>query len=203
MKKPTYPTFEVTLWDAKGEEADTLIVRAAPFSKLQEVKDLQTKLIVDFEEKQGSLSELISDKSVFSTMKKLAGLLRVVGLEKPGFDISSLYDEGDIVQLGQIFFSESVNADMRSPGYSDVEIVEGQPMKLYNRPTHRQNPIPSAIARIHDLPFFDILMEIRLKREEETEAKTKTESKPKEESKAKAEKKKAINTKSDPVVTAA
>jgi len=174
MKKPTYPTFEVTLWDAKGEEADTLIVRAAPFSKLQEVKDLQTKLIVDFEEKQGSLSELISDKSVFSTMKKL-----------------------------QIFFSESVNADMRSPGYSDVEIVEGQPMKLYNRPTHRQNPIPSAIARIHDLPFFDILMEIRLKREEETEAKTKTESKPKEESKAKAEKKKAINTKSDPVVTAA
>lgn len=169
-KKPKYPTFEVTLWDKKGDEADTLIIRAAPFSKLHEVKDLQTKLIVAFEEKKGSLSELISDRAVYSLMQKLAGLMRVVGLEKPGFDISSLYEEGDIVQLGQIFFSESVDADMRSPGYKEVQMLDGQPMKLYNRPAHRQNPIPSAIARIHDLPFFDTLMEIREKREKEEEA---------------------------------
>nr|MDJ0591283.1 hypothetical protein [Pleurocapsa sp. MO_226.B13] len=73
-----------------------------------------------------------------------------------------------IVQLGQIFFSESVTSDMRSPGYTDMEI-DGQKMKLYNKPEHRQNTMPSAIARIHDLPFFDLLMEIRTREEEKQE----------------------------------
>ena len=176
-KKLRYPTFEVTTWDKKGEAEDTLIIRAAPFSKIGEVKELQVKLIEAFEEKKGSLSELISDETVYATMLKLAGLLRVVGLEKPGFDIQSLYEEGDIVQLGRIFFTEAVSEDMRSPGYTDIEMVEGQPMKLYNRPEHRQNPTPSAIARIHDLPFFDLLMQIRNKEESaETTETTKIES---------------------------
>lgn len=170
-KRLQYPTFEVTLWDAKGEEAEILIVRAAPFSKIEEVKTLQLKLIEAFEEKKGSLSDLISDKTVYGNMVKLAGLLRVVGQEKPGFDISSLYDEGDIVQLGQIFFTEAVTADMRSPGYTDIEIIDGQPMKLYNRPEHRQNPTPSAISRIHDLPFFDLLMKIRESKAEKEQEK--------------------------------
>lgn len=178
--KLEYPTFEVTIWDESGEAADTLIVRAAPFSKIGEVKDLQQKLIEAFEEKKGSLGELLADKTVYATMQKLASLLRVVGLKEPGLNISSLYDAGDIVQLGRIFFSESVKADMRSPGYTDVEI-EGQKMKLYNKPEHRQNPIPSAIARIHDLPFFDLLMEIRQKVEEE-EAKAEMTDRPQESS---------------------
>jgi hypothetical protein len=171
MTKLEYPTFEVVIWDESGEAVDTLIVRAAPFSKIGEVKDLQQKLIEAFEEKKGSLGELLADKTVYATMQKLASLLRVVGLKEPGLDISSLYDAGDIVQLGRIFFSESVKADMRSPGYTDVEI-EGQKMKLYNKPEHRQNPIPSAIARIHDLPFFDLLMEIRQKIEDKENKRT-------------------------------
>lgn len=176
MTKLEYPTFEVTIWDESGEAQETLIVRAAPFSKIAEVKDLQQKLIEAFEQKKGSLGELLADKTVIAHMKKLASLLRVVGAKDTGLDITNLYDAGDIVQLGRIFFSESVSADMRSPGYTDVEI-EGQKLKLYNKPEHRQNPIPSSISRIHDLPFFDLLMEIRQRQEEEGQ---KEEEKPEE-----------------------
>lgn len=164
--KLEYPTFQVIIWNESGEATEILMVRAAPFSKIGEVKDLQKSLIEAFEEKKGSLGELLADSTVYATMQKLASLLRVVGLKEPGLNITSLYEAGDIVQLGRIFFSESVTAQMRSPGYTDVDI-EGQKMKLYNRPEHRQNPIPSAIARIHDLPFFDLLMAIRQKAEEE------------------------------------
>lgn len=163
MTKLQYPTFDVTLWDAKGEAEETLTVRAAPFAKIEEIKALQLKLMEAFVAKDGCLSELIGDKDVYATMQRLAGLLRVVGLEKSGLDISSLYSQGDIVQLGQIFFTEAVTADMRSPGYTEITTEDGQPMMLYQRPPHRQNPTPSAIARIHDLPFFDLLIKIREK----------------------------------------
>lgn len=159
-KQLTFPTLEVTLWDESGEASETLIVRPAAFNNLSDVKELQKKLMEAFEEKNGSLGELLADRVVYADMKKLAALLRVVGEQKPGLDITSLYDAGDIVQLGQIFFSESVSVDMRSPGYSEREI-EGQTMKLYNFPEHRQNPLPSGVSRIHDLAFFEMLIEIR------------------------------------------
>ena len=163
QKKLKFPTFEVTYWKAHGEEDKTVIVRPAPFSKLQEIKTLQQKLIEAFEEKNGSLGELLADSAVIANMKTLATMLPIVGKDKPGLDIDPLYDSGDIVQLGQIFFSESVSHDMRSKGYSQTEI-DGRTMNLYNYPDHRQNPIPSAIARIHDLPFFDLLLQIRDRR---------------------------------------
>ena len=164
-KQLTFPTLKVTLWDESGEAQETLVVRPAPFNKLSEVKELQKKLLEAFEEKNGSLGELLADSTVYADMKRLAALLRVVGKAKPGLDITSLYEAGDIVQLGQIFFSESVSPDMRSPGYSEREI-EGQTMKLYNFPEHRQNPLPSGVSRIHDLAFFEMLIAIRDKRAE-------------------------------------
>lgn len=166
QQKISFPTIEVTLWDSKGEAKENILIRPAPFNKISEVDRLQRKLMEAYERENGSLGKLFADSTVYGDMEKIAELVRVVGQDKGGFDVANLYDAGDIVQLGQIFFSESVKADMRSPGYTEIEI-DGQKVKAYNYPEHRLNPLPSGIARIHDLAFFAMMIEIR----EKTEAK--------------------------------
>lgn len=158
----SFPTIKVTLWDNNGEAIEDILVRPAPFNKISEIDRLQRKLLEAYEKENGSLGKLLGNSSVYKDMEKIASLVRVVGKSEAGFDIANLYDAGDIVQLGQIFFSESVKADMRSPGYTEVDL-DGQKVKAYNYPEHRLNPLPSGIARIHDLAFFAMMVEIREK----------------------------------------
>lgn len=171
--KLVYPTFNVTYWDKEGNEKETIQVRATTFDNISDLKELQTQLIKDYLNYQGCLFELMSDKAVYSTMQTLAKLLRVVGKKEPGFDITSLYEDGDIVQLGKIFFSENIKADMRSEGWIADKDEAGGFQMSYVRPEHRQLPIHSSIARIHDLPFFQ--MYSMVKEEIETETDTQTE----------------------------
>ena len=151
-RRIVFPTFEVAYWDEKGEEKEVIVVRPVPLNKLEEVRKLQEILITEYVNHDGCLGSLLTDKSVFKTMQNLASMLPVVGKEVKGFDIQSLYDFGDLVQLGQIFFSEAITENMKSQGIKTDNITE---RLVYHYPEHRYNPTPSAIARIHDLPFFD------------------------------------------------
>lgn len=171
-KKISFPTFEVDLWKDDGSLKETLIVRPAPFNKIGEIKELQIKLMEAYEASNGCLGELLADESVTENMRKISSLLKVVGKQDLGMDFENLYNMGDIVQMGRIFFSESINAEMKSPGYVDIPTEDGI-VKAYQFPEHRLNPLPSAIARIHDLAFFKILIDIRQKREEEEKQKEK------------------------------
>ena len=157
-KKLALPTFEVTYWDNSGEEKETILVRPVPLDKLEEVKTLQEKLIFNYVEHDGCLGSLFQDKAIASTMTDLASMLPVIGKKETGFDLSNLFDSGDIIQLGQIFFSESITPDMRSQGIKPDKVTE---RLIYHFPEHRYNPTPSAIARIHDLPFFDKFQKVR------------------------------------------
>ncbi len=146
------PTFQVTYWDDLGEEKETITVRPVTLNKLQEVKELQEQLISYYVDHNGCLGTLLIDNSVFEIMRNLASMLPVIGKEAQGFDIQSLYDMGDILQLGQIFFSESIDENMKSAGITKDTVTD---RLIYQVPEHRYNPTASAIARIHDLPFFD------------------------------------------------
>lgn len=178
-KQISFPTIEVTLWDNKGEAQEVILIRPAAFNKISEVDRLQRKLMEAYEREKGSLGKLLADSTVYGDMEKIAELVRVVGKNEPGFDLANLYDAGDIVQLGCIFFSESINENMRSPGYTSVD-VDGQKVKAYQFPEHRMNPLPSGIARIHDLAFFEMMVEIR---EKADAAETESIDSPKEETK--------------------
>lgn len=167
--KISFPTIEVTLWDENGKAKENILIRPAPFNKIAEVDRLQRKLMEAYEKYKGSLGKLLGNATVYGDMEKIAELVQVVGKKDSGFDLDNLYQNGDIVQLGQIFFSESVKADMRSPGYTEMDL-DGQKVKAYNYPEHRLNPLPSGIARIHDLAFFAMMVEIREKAETTTEA---------------------------------
>lgn len=169
--KISFPTIEVTLWNNNGEAKENILIRPATFNKISEVDRLQRKLMEAYEQEKGSLGKLLADATVYGDMEKIAELVRVVGKDKPGFDLANLYDAGDIVQLGRIFFSESITADMRSPGYTEID-VEGQKVKAYNYPEHRLNPLPSGVARIHDLAFFAMMVEIREKTQKTEATKT-------------------------------
>lgn len=160
MQKISFPTINVTLWDDSGEAREEILIRPAPFNKISDIESLQRKLLEAFEKENGSLGKLLGTSSVYEDIKKISKLLRVVGSPQLGFDVANLYDAGDIIQLGQIFFSESVKSDMRSPGYTEIDL-DGQKVKAYNYPEHRLNPLPSGIARIHDLAFFAMMVEIR------------------------------------------
>ncbi len=151
-RKIAFPTFEVIYWDEKGDEKELILVRPISLNKLEEVKKLQEILITEYVNYDGCLGTLLSDKSVFETMQKLASMLPVIGKNTLGFEIEPLYEFGDIIQLGQIFFSESITENMRSQG---IKIDKATDRPIFHFPEHRYNPTPSAIARIHDLPFFD------------------------------------------------
>lgn len=176
-RRIAFPTFEVVYWDEKGEEKETIIVRPVALNKLEEVKKLQEILIAEYVNYDGCLGSLLSDKSVFETMQKLASMLPVVGKEVKGFDLQSLYDFGDMIQLGQIFFSESIDENMRSQGIKTDKVTE---RPIYHFPEHRYNPTPSAIARIHDLPFFDHYQQKRDKKLQQLQAKMQEELKAQE-----------------------
>lgn len=161
------PTFQVTYWDNSGEEKETITVRPVTLNKLEEIKELQEQLISHYVEHNGCLGTLLIDKTVFETMKTLASMLPVMGKEAKGFDIQPLYDAGDILQLGQIFFSESIDENMKSMGITKDVVTE---RLIYQVPEHRYNPTASAIARIHDLPFFDQYQKERDKKLEALQA---------------------------------
>lgn len=157
-KKLITPTFEVTYWDDRGEEKETLLVRPVSFDKLADITKLQEQLISHYVEAQGCLSLLLGSKPVKTIMVKLSKMLPVIGQPETGFDIEPLYISGDIIQLGKIFFSESIDENMRSPGIKDSPYFD---RPVYHFPDHRLNPVPSAIARIHDMPFFEKFQKLR------------------------------------------
>lgn len=157
-KQLSLPTFEVTYWDESGDEKETILVRPVPLNKLEEVKALQEQLIIKYVEHDGCLGSIFQDKAIAATMKTLADMLPVIGRKQVGFDLENLFDFGDLIQLGQIFFSESINSEMRSDGVKPDKVTE---RLIYHFPEHRYNPTPSAIARIHDLPFFDKFQKVR------------------------------------------
>ncbi len=167
-KKLITPTFELTYWDENGNEKETILIRPVPFDKLNDITKLQEQLLQHYVDAQGCLSELLGSKPVKSLMLKLAKMLPVVGKAEPGFEIEPLYLSGDIVQLGRIFFSESIDENMRSPGIKESPYFD---RPVYHFPEHRLNPTPSAIARIHDMPFFDKFQQMRDKKIEEEQKK--------------------------------
>jgi len=153
-KKLITPTFEITYWDVSTlEEKATVKVRPVPFSKLDDLIKLQEQILDYYVAQQGCIANLLRDKSVKATLKKIASLLPVVGEEKPGFDLDNLFEASDMIQIAQIFFTEAFDENVHSEGIVVDEVTKRQ---IYMHPKHRYSPTPSKIARIHDLDFFEL-----------------------------------------------
>lgn len=163
MVKRTYPTFDVIYWDAEDQPSKIIAVRPVPFrgkkGGLNDVINLQEKLLKDFVEHDGRLAGLLSNNSTWDTMTRLASLLPVVGEEAVGFDIEAIAQQNDIAQLGRIFFSESIKDDLTRETDKDGNVINS----------------PSLIAKIHDINFSATLFRLVRERGQQEREKQLTE----------------------------
>lgn len=130
-------TFDVTY--ASGE---VITVKAVPWSKLDDVSILQSKILQAFLENSGAVGSLLkpSNVEVWSYIKKLASLLPVVG--GVNLDIEQIQDLYDIVKIF-ITTTDTFNE------FNWVMPENGEMLQ------------PSKISQVHSLNFYSILNEIR------------------------------------------
>lgn len=177
MTKPklTRLEFEVTYWNENDTVKEVVKIRPPNLDKWNEAITLLEDLIKIFLQNDGSLGKTLGDQKAISLMRSLSGLMKVVG-GSGGIDIDNLFEAGDILQLGQIFFSRSIKSDMKSesnaldPAGNPILDKEGK--AIYDMPRHRILPDASEIARVLDIPFLGTINKIaeELKRQKEEEA---------------------------------
>jgi hypothetical protein len=177
MNKPeqkfTRLTFDVTYWKDDGTVKEVVKVRPPNLDKLHEPIVLLEDLIRVFIDCDGSLGRTLATEAAISHMRSLAKLMPIVGKKEAGIDIDNLLEAGDIVQIGKIFFSRTINPEM-----SEAVIINQKGEKEYIFPEHRSLPEPGEIARLLDIPFLHTVNQIardnEKKKKKEKEAATQT-----------------------------
>lgn len=150
-----YATFSVIYWGVDDKPKEIIQVRPVALrgktGMLRDVIAIQDELIKHLVLNNACIGALVNDDVVWEAMLSMAKILPVVGKEKPGFEIESIAEAGDIAQLGRIFFTESIT----SLGQHETDENGDRPLTK-----------PSSIARIHDLNFHSPLFQYNEERQE-------------------------------------
>ena len=133
--------YKVTYRNDDGTISEELYLRRVVRSRINDVVELQKLLLESFLKNNAAIGPCIAEDNTWKTMKKLASLIRVVGNDKPGFDIDRL--EEDYEQLTALFFSTALTDE----GELNTEEA-GWLLK------------PSLIARLHGLNWEEDVKKI-------------------------------------------
>jgi hypothetical protein len=124
-------TFEITYYNEDLTIKNVDVVAPVPFSQWGDLILLQEKLLKFAVLESIQIQSFLTNPEMLSTIKTIAGMLRVVGKKEPGIDIDNLLESGNYLDIARMFLSEGFD------GVSDI----------------RENYLPSAVARIHQLDF--------------------------------------------------
>jgi len=139
-------TFDIQIKKEDGSVGRTIKIKRVVRSKLKDLVMLQQDLIsemvksIDMKQMTVSMGELLADDNVWDKVTQVAKMFNVVGDEK--FDVNEI--EEDWQQIGQIFFSESCDGD---------GVIRTTDEGLF---------APSRIATLHQLNYFNKLVELIL-----------------------------------------
>ena len=133
----------VTVRMPDGTEVKVKRFSALARPGLSDFKGMYQNLVKIFVDSNAMMGDILANEEGIKILSDMAAILPIQGEERPGLDLATLLDEGDIEQVCSLFVTASMQKDGKNRG------------EYKKDPKGEQLPYePGEIAKLNQLDFF-------------------------------------------------